>query len=124
MVEVVVERNYTDGIITRFQDAFPEQIPDKSFSSQWTTFITQLNQMFSEAETFSYVCVLEGLLSALTLYSLPLFYETKAKKKFKEIREFLDTSNKTIFSPKGMELCDPFANGLLFLKIIVHNGAR
>ena len=125
----VVERDYSDGLLTRWQEQFPEGLDQFGVTEDQFLFtIARLNQMFKEAEEYGCTTCFEASIACLSFYSLYLCIpgqykrvsiknkgeiESKQKNQGKKrIETFIESQNNTVYSP-NVRWLNPYRNGLL-----------
>lgn len=121
-----VERDYSLQDITQFQTS-PDQIPtdlllnSQLSTSQITSTIEYINQIYLSAESPNLVNVAEGFLALLTCHLSYCFYTpiTHYHKKMLELDGYLALRNREVFQPAGFRISAPRHFGNLYVSLKV-----
>eukprot|EP01100_Stratorugosa_tubuloviscum_P009431 TRINITY_DN3969_c0_g1_i1.p1 TRINITY_DN3969_c0_g1~~TRINITY_DN3969_c0_g1_i1.p1 ORF type:complete len:130 (-),score=29.51 TRINITY_DN3969_c0_g1_i1:112-501(-) len=116
--EVTIERDYTKGILTQFEENFPEELSGKISSEEFKSIIQNINGLFRRAETYDYCGFLESLIGCATCFTLYICYRPRYSRILGQLDRFLINENEKLKS-KGVEWLNPFSNGLLHITVIV-----
>ncbi|XP_060065007.1 golgin subfamily A member 7-like [Ylistrum balloti] len=120
-VKVFVQRDFSDGTSIKFLTKFPPELDGKIESEQFVRTVTQLNNMFYEAESLGSRNYCESCLACLTAYMSYICFDTHYEKMLKKIKKFVEEQNQTIYLPRDLLLVDPVERGLRVLEICVLN---
>ncbi|XP_064630420.1 golgin subfamily A member 7-like isoform X2 [Lineus longissimus] len=119
--KVFVQRDYTDGTIVRFSTKFLPELEGKIEKSQFEHAVTQINNIYLEAESLNSRTYCESCMACLTAYLSYLCMDTYYEKCIKKGSRFIEEQNNTIWVPKGLMLIDPAERGLRILEICILN---
>ncbi|XP_069139438.1 golgin subfamily A member 7-like [Argopecten irradians] len=118
-VKIFIQRDFSDGTSIKFLTKFPPELDGKIDSEQFVRTVTQLNSMFSEAESLGSRNYCESCLACLTAYMSYICFDTHYEKMLKKIKKYVEEQNQTIYFPRGLLLVDPVERGLRVLEICV-----
>ena len=108
----VVHRDYSNGLLTQWEDVFPAGLEEYGVSEdQFHNTIQTLNQMFSQTEYYGCTTCLESLVGCMTFYSYYLCFSGQYERGKKMIEIYLEEQNSTVYSE--VIWLNPFRNGLL-----------
>ena len=117
---IVIERDYSRGMHLRFVPDFPDELNGHNVSpEEFAHTIHTINQIFDDAESWSWINFCEAFIACTSLYSLWLCWTPYYERKVQQFREFLHHQNETVYHPKGLHCLDPILNGLLHFEILV-----
>ncbi len=98
---------------------------------EFTKTIKQINSYFQDAEEVTCTTFIEGCVGCLSFFSLFLCYTNHYKqvdiaikfpyvfaKVLRQLDEYLQSENETLYSKHGLEILNPLANGLLEVSFI------
>lgn len=117
--KVFVQRDYTSGIICKFQTKFPSELETRIDKQQFEETIQTLNNLYAEAEKLGGKSYLEGCLACLTAYTIFICMETHYEKVLKKISKYIKEQNDKIYAPQGVLLTDPIERGLRAVEITI-----
>eukprot|EP01111_Echinosteliopsis_oligospora_P017557 TRINITY_DN7656_c0_g1_i1.p1 TRINITY_DN7656_c0_g1~~TRINITY_DN7656_c0_g1_i1.p1 ORF type:complete len:124 (+),score=31.25 TRINITY_DN7656_c0_g1_i1:91-462(+) len=118
---IEIQRDYTHGMLTQFDEAYPDALLGKITPEEYRRTIEQINEYFKEAETIDSTTIIEGCLGCLSLFTLFLCRDDKYKKTINRFNEYLAEQNETVYRPRGVALINPFSNGLLHIDLWIEN---
>ena len=74
---IAILRDYTQGMITKWNDKFPPQLAKYSISEEeFKETIDEMNILFYEAEKYNCFICLESLLCTLSFYTLRICFSS------------------------------------------------
>ncbi|XP_072238685.1 golgin subfamily A member 7 [Leuresthes tenuis] len=117
--KVFIQRDYSSGIICKFQTKFPSELDLRLTKQQFEETIQTLNNLYAEAEKLGGESYLEGCLACMTAYTIFLCMETHYEKVLKKIARYIKDQNEKIFAPSGLLLTDPIERGLRVVEITI-----
>jgi len=121
MGEILIERDYSNGLLVRFDETFPEALNGKVTPEEFAHTIQHINLLFRQAETYTWLTCLESFVACATLYTYYICFRPKYSKLMKRLERFLQLENENVYADKGIEWLNPVRNGLLHVTLLVHN---
>lgn len=110
----VVQRDYTNGLITQWEDVFPNGLEQYGVSEDdFHRTIHRLNDLFKQTETYQCTSFIESCIGCLSLYTFYLCFSGQYRRGKKRIEEYLEEQNRLIYSNSNTRWLNPFNNGLL-----------
>lgn len=119
--KVYIQRDYTEGMIPKFQDKMPPELDGLIDPEVFQNTINKLNLLYKEAETIDSKTYCEGILSCLSGYLILLCSKTKYEKCLKKVKQLLKEENDNVYWPKNVLIVDPYSNGLRSIEIRIYN---
>lgn len=119
--KVYIQRDYTEGMIPKFQDKMPPELDGLIDPEVFQNTINKLNLLYKEAETIDSKTYCEGILSCLSGYLILLCSKTKYEKCLKKVKQLLKEENDNVYWPKNVLIIDPYSNGLRSIEIRIYN---
>ena len=119
--KVYIQRDYTEGMIPKFQDKMPLELDGLIDPEVFQNTINKLNLLYKEAETIDSKTYCEGILSCLSGYLILLCSKTKYEKCLKKVKQLLKEENDNVYWPKNVLIIDPYSNGLRSIEIRIYN---
>ena len=119
--KVYIQRDYTEGMIPKFQDKMPPELDGLIDPEVFQNTINKLNLLYKEAETIDSKTYCEGILSCLSGYLILLCSKTKYEKCLKKVKQLLKEENDNVYWPKNVLIIDPYSNGLRSIEIRLYN---
>ncbi|VDL92824.1 unnamed protein product [Schistocephalus solidus] len=115
-----VQRDFSEGTAVRFQTSpLPPRLSGKISPEEFAKAISELNQLFDEAESLSAAVVCENITACLFAYMLFLCMPTHYERSTCELEQVLEKIsyrviqlNSEVFVPKGLLMIDPAERGL------------
>ncbi|EGD80852.1 hypothetical protein PTSG_01438 [Salpingoeca rosetta] len=120
---IFIQRDFSKGTTPRFATTLPQQLASKISAEQFAHAITQINDVFEEAEAPSLSLYMTNVLSCLTGHLLQFCVENPYEKRFREVSALTEQLNQQVFGPKGLRMVDPLRRGLRAIEIQVLNVA-
>ncbi|XP_033632501.1 golgin subfamily A member 7-like [Asterias rubens] len=117
--KVFVQRDYSDGMVVKFQTKLPLDINDRVDQKTFETTIHRLNEIYGTAESLKLRVFCEGCLACLTGYLALICLETHYAKHVKEAATYIQTMNEEVFGPRGLIIVDPYERGLRVIEIAI-----
>ncbi|XP_022080771.1 golgin subfamily A member 7-like [Acanthaster planci] len=117
--KVFIQRDYSDGMLVKFQAKLPLDLNDRVDQKTFETTINRLNEIYSDAETLKARVFCEGCLICLTGYLALLCVKTHYEKQVKEAARYLQTQNEEVYAPRGLMMVDPFERGLRVIEVVI-----
>ncbi|KAI9026000.1 Golgin subfamily A member 7/ERF4 family-domain-containing protein [Phycomyces nitens] len=115
---VRIERDYSKGDgITQFQTNFPPELEGRIPHDKLLHTVETINAILLQAETLSFRHVFDNIMECLTIYTWPIFFPSKYQKALDHLRQFVETQNKEVYAPLGVEITSPVRVALLYLEI-------
>ncbi|KAI0232921.1 Golgin subfamily A member 7 [Lamellibrachia satsuma] len=117
--KVFIQRDYSEGTRVKFLKDFPPEFEGKIDCTTFETTITELNKMFTEAETLNLSTHCENCCACLTAYLIYLCIDTHYEKMLKKIGRYIQQENDSVYVPRGLVLVDPSERGLRVIEICI-----
>jgi len=118
--KVYIQRDYTQGMIPKFQDKMPAELDGLIEPETFQNTIKKLNSLYMEAETVDSKTYCEGILSCLSGYLILLCSKTKYEKCLKKVKLLLIEQNNNVYWPKNVLIVDPYSNGLRSIEVRIY----
>lgn len=138
--KIFVQRDYTQGLAVRFYTRIPQELQTLGVvrcfyhyyycllllllllllqidENLFEKTVTQLNQMYEEAEKVGGASACETLLGCATCYLSHLCITHQYDKKLQRIAKYLREQNESVYLPRGLFITDPIERGLRVLEI-------
>eukprot|EP00800_Vazella_pourtalesii_P017016 TRINITY_DN5058_c0_g1_i2.p1 TRINITY_DN5058_c0_g1~~TRINITY_DN5058_c0_g1_i2.p1 ORF type:complete len:131 (+),score=14.47 TRINITY_DN5058_c0_g1_i2:125-517(+) len=115
--KIFLSRDYSHGTACRFNMELPQELRSKVSESQFKSTVTQINEIFEEAEHLSCRSYLEGCLGCLTAYTIFFCVRTRYEKCVDRVALYIVQQNKDVYEPLGVHICDPMQRGLRCIEI-------
>uniref|UniRef100_A0A914H0R8 Golgin subfamily A member 7/ERF4 domain-containing protein n=1 Tax=Globodera rostochiensis TaxID=31243 RepID=A0A914H0R8_GLORO len=99
------------ALIVKFSTDFPEELEHYVGRDVWIDFITELNQIYAEAENLTTIAYLENILGLMTCHLSRLCFKSLWSRKLEEAQTLLYEANRQSFVAKGVCVCNPLEKG-------------
>ena len=121
---IYIQRDYTDGMVPKFQDKLPQDLDNIISPDVFQETIHHLNSLYSDAEKLTPEAYWEGTFACLTGYIFLGCMDTRYKKNLKNVKEYIKDQNKRKYWPHGVIVKDPFPTGLRSIEIAIYDVKR
>merc|ERR1712063_208699 len=112
-LRLVVQRDYSQGLLTQWKDEFPEGLEQFGVTEeQFHYTIQHLNRMFKETEEYRFTTFLEASLACLSFYTLYICIPGQYQRGKRRIEQFIESQNNEVYLP-NVQWLNPYRNGLL-----------
>eukprot|EP01088_Endostelium_zonatum_P017716 TRINITY_DN5366_c0_g1_i1.p1 TRINITY_DN5366_c0_g1~~TRINITY_DN5366_c0_g1_i1.p1 ORF type:complete len:148 (+),score=21.76 TRINITY_DN5366_c0_g1_i1:41-484(+) len=117
--EVRIDRDYSTGIIPKFDETFPPALAERITEGEYMKTITAINRYLYDAEKLSFLSILQSCIGCATFFTYYLVFNGRSRNNMKKLDEFLESENKNVYHNKGVIWLNPLPNGLLYMQILV-----
>jgi len=121
-----IERDYAHGHSRRVifeTEKHPERLSSRIESKVLVSCIKEINVIFSELNTVSFLSFLESVFLLFTCFSFSFggLRLTKYDRKVERLLELIDRQNQDVFLPRGLQLLSPLRSGFRNLQIVIYD---
>jgi len=118
VTEIIIERDYSFGTMTRFDKTFPPQLASRIPQEDFEQTIDHINELFEEAEKMTCASCFESFCGCATFFTLYLCFEGRYSKVLKKLDTFLESENDSVYKREGLMWLNPLSNGFLYLQLV------
>jgi hypothetical protein len=115
--KVFVQRDFSDGMLVKFQTRYPQELEGRVDAATYDTTINTINDMFNKAESLGTRTCCESCFACLTAYISLMCMDTLYEKTLKSVRHYIEEQNQNVYMCRGVTLIDPAERGLRILEI-------
>ncbi|KAL3095391.1 hypothetical protein niasHS_007490 [Heterodera schachtii] len=117
--KIYIQRDYSQALVVKFSTEFPEELEHYIDRDIWLNFVTDLNQIYAEAEKLTAIAYLENILGLVTCHLSMLCFKSLWKRKLEEAQALLYETNQQNFVRNGVYVCNPLEKGFRVIEVVL-----